>query len=84
MRTTGETVFSGNPASFAVSGRSPELLFGGRDLIASTAAFGSGRWYFNFNNPASGMVEPKLSFTRLVMAQGVPLVIGSGINAVSH
>ena len=82
--TTGETVFSGNPASFAVSGRSPELLFGGRDLIASTAAFGSGRWYFNFTNPASGMVEPKLSFTRLVMAQGVPLVIGSGINAVSH
>lgn len=81
---TGETVFSGNRASFSVSGRSPELLFGGRDLIASTAAFGTGRWYFNFNNPASGMVEPKLSFTRLVMAQGVPLIIGSGINAVSH
>lgn len=81
---TGKTIFSGNPASFSVSGRSPELLFGGRDLIASTAAFGSGRWYFNFNNPASGMVEPKLAFTRLVMAQGVPVIIGSGINAVSH
>ena len=81
---TGKTIFSGNPASFSVSGRSPELLFGGRDLIASTAAFGSGRWYFSFNNPASGMVEPKLAFTRLVMAQGVPVIIGSGINPVSH
>ena len=81
---TGEIVFSGNPASFAVSRRGPEVLFGGRDLIASTAAFGTGRWYFNFNNPASGMVEPKLSFTKLVMAQGMPLIIGSGINAVSH
>ena len=67
-----------------MSGRSPELLFGGRDLIASTAAFGSGRWYFNFNNPTSGTVEPKLAFTRLVMAQGVPLIVGSGIDAGSH
>lgn len=53
-------------------------------MIAATAKFGSTTWYYNFNNPASGTVEPKLGFTRLVMAQGVPLIIGSGINAVSH
>ena len=81
---TGETVFSGNPASFSVSGRIPEALFGGRDAIAATATFGSATWYYNFNNPASGMVEPKLAFAKLVMAQGVPLVIASGINAASH
>lgn len=81
---TGEIAFSGNPASSAVSGRIPELLFGGRDMLAATAKFGSTTWYYNFNNPASGTVEPKLGFTRLVMAQGVPLIIGSGINAVSH
>ena len=80
---TGEIVFSGNAASSAVSGRIPELLFGGRDMLAATAKFGSTTWYYNFNNPASGTVEPKLGFTRLVMAQGVPLIIGSGINAVS-
>ncbi len=78
---TGEIVFSGNPASFAVSRRVPEVLFGGRDMIAATAKFGSTTWYYNFDNPASGMVEPKLAFTKLVMAQGVPLIIGSGIDA---
>lgn len=81
---TGEIVFSGNPASFAVSRRVPEVLFGGRDMIAATAKFGATTWYYNFNNPASGMVEPKLAFTKLVMAQGVPLLVGSGINAVSR
>lgn len=80
---TGETVFSGNPASFSVSGRIPEVLFGGRDAIAATAKFGSGTWYYNFHNPASGAVEPKLAFSRLVMAQGAPLIISSGINASS-
>ena len=80
---TGEIVFSGNPASFAVSRRVPQALFGGRDMIAATTKFGSTSWYYNFNNPASGTVEPKLGFTRLVMAQGVPLIIGSGINAAS-
>ena len=52
-------------------------------MIAATAKFGSTIWYYNFNNPASGMVEPKLAFTKLVMAQGVPLIIGSGIDAAS-
>ena len=78
---TGEVVFSGNRASFAVSGRTPEALFGGRDLIEATAAFGAGTWYYNFNNPASGTDEPKLSYAKLVWAQGVRLVVGAGINA---
>ena len=37
---TGEVEFSGSASSFAVSGRIPELLFGGRDLVAVGADFG--------------------------------------------
>ena len=81
---TGEIEFSGDPGSYVVSGRIPEALFNGRDMVAATAAFGSAAWYYNFTNPTSGMVEPKIAFTKLVWAQGVPLVVGSGISGDPH
>ncbi|MCY4429692.1 MAG: cache domain-containing protein [Rhodospirillales bacterium] len=77
---TGMVEFSGNPASFATSGRIPELLFDGRDAIEASALFGESFWYYNFNNPATGEVEPKAAFYKLVRAQGVPLLVGSGYN----
>ena len=77
---TGVVEFSGNPASFATSRRIPELLFGGRDAIESSALFGESFWYYNFNNPATGGVAAKVSFLKLVRAQGVPLLVGSGYN----
>ncbi len=77
---TGAIEFSGNPASFAVSERGPQLLFGGRDVIEAVALFGESFWYINFNNPATGEVQPKVVLYKLVRAQGVPLVIGSGYN----
>ncbi|MDE0109511.1 MAG: hypothetical protein OXN96_17000 [Bryobacterales bacterium] len=72
--------FSGNPASFAVSRRAPYLLFDGRDVYEAAALFGESFFYFNFNNPATGQVEPKTAFYKLVRAQGVPLLVGSGYN----
>ena len=75
---TGVVDFSGNASSFATSGRIPELLFDGRDAIKSGASFGEGFWYYNFTNPATGEVEPKTAFVKLVQAQGVPLLVGSG------
>jgi len=75
---TGMVEFSGNPASFAVSGRIPELLYDGRDAVEAGALFGESFWYFNFNNPETGEVEPKAAFYKLVRAQGVPLLVGSG------
>ena len=77
---SGVVEFSGNRASFATSGRIPELLFDGRDAIEAGALFGESFWYYNFNNPATGEAEPKVGFYKLVRAQGIPLLIGSGYN----
>ena len=75
---TRETEFSGSPRSFAVSGREPELLFGGRDLERAGAEFGEAFWYYNFTNRVTGKVGRKVAFARLVLAQGVPLLVASG------
>ena len=75
---TRETEFSGSPRSFAVSGRGPELLFGGRDLERVAADFGEAFWYYNFANRETGAVGRKVAFAKLVLAQGVPLLMASG------
>ncbi|MDE0624120.1 MAG: hypothetical protein OXH83_20850 [Bryobacterales bacterium] len=77
---TGMVEFSGNPASFATSGRIPEVLFDGRNAIEAAALFGESFWYYSFANPATGDVEPKAVFVKLVRAQGVPLIVSSGYN----
>ena len=77
---TGIVEFSGNPASFATSGRIPEVLFDGRNAIEAAALFGESFWYYSFGNPATGEVEPKAVFVKLVRAQGVPLLVSSGYN----
>ena len=75
---TGTIEFSGNEASFAASGRIPELLFEGRDMITATASFGESFWYYTGNNPSTGEDAAKVSFVRLVRAQGVQLLVGAG------
>ena len=76
---TGTTSFSGGgESSFAVSGRSAELLFDGRDAVEAASIFGEGFWYYNFHNPATQQMEPKVAFVKLVRAEGVPLLVGSG------
>ena len=77
---TGNVEFSGNPASFATSGQIPQLLFDGRDSIAAGKLFGETFWYYSFDNPATGEVDAKVALTKLVYAQGVPLLVGSGYN----
>ena len=75
---TGTSIFSGSESSFAGSGRFPELLFDGRDMIEAASIFGEGFWYYNFYNPATQQEEPKVAFVKLVRAEGVPLLVGSG------
>ena len=75
---TGTTAFSGSESSFAVSGRFPELLFDGRDAVEAASIFGEGFWYYNSDNPATQQEEPKVAFVKLVRAEGVPLLVGSG------
>ncbi|MXY70766.1 MAG: hypothetical protein F4Y47_19715 [Acidobacteriia bacterium] len=77
---TGIVEFSGNAASFATSGRIPEVLFDGRNAIEAATLFGESFWYYSFENPATGEVVPKAVFAKLVRAQGVPLLVSSGYN----
>ena len=77
---TGMVEFSGNPESFKLSGRIPELLFEGRDLIQAGAFYGEMFSYYRLNNPETGQDATKVSFTKRVQAQGVPLLIGAGYN----
>ena len=76
---TGEIEFSGGGASsFAASGRIPELLFGGRDLVAVGADFGESFSYYRLPDPATGEVARKVAFVKRVVVQGVALLVGSG------
>ena len=75
----GTTLFASNPAAYEVSGRT-EVLFQGRDMIAATALFGEAFWYYNFTDPASGTVRPKISFVKLVRASGRQILVGAGYN----
>ena len=75
---TGEAEFSGSASTFAVSGRIAEVLFDGRDAVGASRTFGEAFWYYNFINPATGEVGAKVAFVKLVLAQGVPLLVGSG------
>lgn len=79
----GTTLFSSNPASFEVSGRI-EVLFDGRNMVDATGRFGETFWYAGFTNPATGTVEAKTFFVKRVVAQGMPLLVGSGYYPESH
>ncbi|MCY4534015.1 MAG: hypothetical protein OXB91_01525, partial [Bryobacterales bacterium] len=79
----GTTLFSSNPASFEVSGR-VEVLFDGRNMVDATGRFGETFWYAGFTNPSTGTVEAKTLFVKRVVAQGMPLLVGSGYYPESH
>lgn len=70
--------YSANPSSFAVSGRIGEALFEGRDIIAASDAMGESYWYYSFTDLATGQEGRKVSFVKRVLAQGVPVLVGSG------
>ncbi len=76
---TGVVEFSGHESMTAFSGRIPEL-FGGRDMVQASASFGETFWYYNVENPETRAVESRTVFVKLVRAQGLPLLVGSGYN----
>ncbi|MDE0124777.1 MAG: hypothetical protein OXN97_09410 [Bryobacterales bacterium] len=75
---SGAVEFSGSPSSFAVSGRIPEVLFGGRNVLKAAMPFGNSYWYYNFADPATGEAEAKISFVVRILINGKPLLVGSG------
>ena len=75
---SGAVEFSGSPSSLAVSGRIPEVLFGGRNVLKAVEYFGDTYWYYGFASPATGEVEAKISFVVRILVNGMPLLVGSG------
>lgn len=51
--------------------------FGGRDVIAVVETFGEAYWYYSTPDRASGTEVGETAFVKRVLAQGVPLLVGS-------
>ena len=75
---TGVIEFSGDPGAAALSGRIPELLFNGRDLVSVSDVFGESYWYYSLADPATGQPTRIVSFAKRVLAHGVPMLVISG------
>ena len=52
--------------------------FGGRDMARVGDTFGESYVYYRSFNPSAGMEQPKVGFLKRIVAQGVPLLVGSG------
>ena len=59
-------------------GRGPGNQFEGRDMVVMGATFGESYVYYQSFNPMAGGYQPKVGFLKRVVAQGVPLLVGSG------
>ena len=57
---------------------SPAGLFAGRDMPRVGSTFGEAFLYYNAYNPVVGAPGGKVAFVKRVLAQGVPVLIGSG------
>ncbi len=59
-------------------GRREVDQFGGRDMIDMAHTFGEAEIYYRAFNPVTRRVEKKAGFLKRVVAQGVPVLVGSG------
>ena len=85
LDTYGYPLFSGDPYSSQWWGSlAPELNdyldgpFGGRDVVSVGDAFGETFLYYSARNPATGMLQRKVTFVKRVVAYGLPILVGSG------
>ena len=84
LDTYGYTLFSGDPYSQWYGVIAPELNdhldgpFGGRDVVSVADAFGETFLYYSTRNPASGMLQRKVTFVKRVVVYGLPILVGSG------
>ena len=84
LDTYGYTLFSGDPYSQWYGVIAPELNdhldgpFGGRDVVSVGDAFGETFLYYSARNPASGMMQNKVTFVKRVVAYGLPILVAAG------
>ena len=80
----GYTLFSGDPYSQWYGPITPELNdhldgpFDGRDVVSVGDAFGETFLYYSTRNPASGIMQNKVTFVKRVVAYGLPILVGAG------
>ena len=84
LDTYGNALFSGDPYRQWYGLIAPELNdhmggpFGGRDVVSVGDAFGETFLYYSTRNPASGMMQNKVTFVKRVVAYGLPILVGAG------
>ena len=84
LDTYGYPLFSGDPYSQLYGVIAPELNdhmdgpFSGRDVVSVGDAFGETFLYYSTRNPASGMMQNKVTLVKRVVAYGLPMLVGSG------
>ena len=84
LDTDGYTLFSGDPYSQWYGPITPELNdhldgpFDGRDVVSVGDAFGETFLYYSTRNPASGIMQNKVTFVKRVVAYGLPILVGAG------
>ena len=52
--------------------------FGDRNVIAMGSAFGETFFYYTTRDPATGRLQRKVTFVKMVVVYGLPIPLGSG------
>lgn len=58
--------------------------FGGRDVVGIVETFGEAYWYYMQPDQAAGKMVPEVAFVKRVLAQGVPLLVGTAYRRPDH
>ena len=79
--TTGDVDFSGNPSD-SIFSEGIAAVFDGRDMVGVVDTLGEAYWYYNLASRGTGEARSAVAFVKRVLAQGVPLLVGSGYHTV--
>ena len=74
--TTREVEFGGKQSDRSFEAFAAEA-FGGRDVVGIVETFGEAFWYYAQLDRTMGTMVPEVGFVKRVLAQGVPLLVGS-------
>ncbi len=84
LDTHGGALFGSDVGSGHAGMRASELspanneTFGGRDIVSAGDTFGETFWYYSALNPATDMLERKVTLVKRIMVQGLPVLVGAG------